>query len=123
VDVGARVRRLLVTRDMKAGDIVKETLADAGAGHLDDRAAVYVADVSRMPALVTRLFALPKLRRRPYRMLLDRDGETMARFPSEEGRVTVLHLDAGRITRVVHAATVAELRAALEDPAAAVAGS
>ena len=57
--VDGKQRVLLFTRDMDAGDVLKQALATDGPALLDGAGAAYVADVSQMPALVLRLFALP----------------------------------------------------------------
>jgi hypothetical protein len=116
--VDAAVRLLLFAADMDAGGLVNEALeADPSLQDLAARGAVFVSDIHRMPALVTRLFALPSMRRRPYRMLLDREEVgPSARIPREEGKLTLLALDALTIRRIEHldsAKSVAEaLRAA-----------
>jgi len=121
-DVVARiddsVRLVVFTRDMNAGDIVKEALASEGAQLLAQAGAVSVADIEAMPALVTRMFALPSMRKRPYRLLLDRDGQATAAWPAAEGRVTLLHLSAGRIARIDSVDSADALRAALVEAAA-----
>jgi hypothetical protein len=111
--VDADTRLVLFSRDMEGGDVLKEALADAPDGFLEARGAAYVADISRMPGLVTRLFALPSMRRRPYPMLLDREGEVTARLPGADGRATLIFLDDLRVVRVLHVATSQELRQAL----------
>ncbi|MEE8311005.1 MAG: hypothetical protein V3R77_02025 [Candidatus Binatia bacterium] len=98
---------IVFTRDMDAGDIVKAALADTTAEQLDARHVVYVTDISAMPAMVARLLALPKMRKRPYPMLLDRDGDATARFPARAGLVTILRVDDLEITAVEY----------VEDPA------
>lgn len=113
--VGEGTRVVLVSRDMEAGDVVKRALAGRDQAFLDGHGIVYVANVSGMPAFVTRLFALPRMRERPYRMLLDRDGEATRDVPAVQGRPTVLALENGRIVRVAHpgdpGALIAELTA------------
>lgn len=116
----ASVRVVLFSRDMAGGRVIQEALAEDGAALLERHGAVYVTDVSRMPALVRRLIALPRMRKRPYPMLLDEEGAATAGFPSEEGRATLLRLDALRVTEVAYPASPAELREAL---AAAAPGS
>ncbi len=101
--VGEDVRVLLLSRDMDGGAVVREALESKGenaAAYLSGRGAVYVADVSRMPGFVRTLFALPSMRRRPYPMLLDTTGDVTRPLPSEEGRATVLWLDALRPLRI-----------------------
>lgn len=107
------IRRVVFTREMKAGRVAKAALEEEGPELLERSAALYVSDVSRMPGLVRSLFAMPSLRRRAYPVLLDFEGETTARFPSEPGRVTVLRLDALSVTGVEFLETPEALRAAL----------
>ena len=92
--VDETVRLVLFTADMDAGKVVQQALADPALQDLAAHGAAYVADVSRMPALVTRLFALPSMRRRPYRTLLDPGPGPTVRMPREPGKVTLLELDA-----------------------------
>lgn len=110
--LGSDTRVILFTRDMDAGDVAKAALADHAA-LLDAPRAVYVADISRMPSLVAKLFALPAMRQRPYRLLLDREGKVTADWPAREGAVTVLRLDGGTITAVEYVTTPEAVRAAL----------
>lgn len=113
--IAPQTRVVLFTRDMDGGDLVKAALADDGAPRrLAEAQAVVVADIARMPGVITTLFALPAMRKRSYRMLLDHDGKATAMLPSEEGRVTVLTLDDGTITQVTYADSAAAVRAALE---------
>jgi hypothetical protein len=53
-----------------------------------------------MPGLVRRLFAVPRMRGRPYPVLLDTTGEATAALPAEPGRATVLWLEDLRPVRV-----------------------
>jgi NADPH-dependent ferric siderophore reductase len=114
--IGPETRVILFTRDMDAGDVAKEALAEQAA-LLAAAHAVYVADISGMPSLIARLFALPAMRKRPYRMLLDRDGRATADFPSRAGEVTMLRLGNGTIERIEFHASAAALRAALASAA------
>ena len=111
--VDASTRVVLFSRDMEGGELLKAALDGVAAEDLDERNAVYVSDISGMPALVARAFAVPAMRRRPYAMLLDRDGATTARLPDAPGRATLIHLDALRIERIQHAPDVATIRSSL----------
>ena len=111
---GARV--VVVSRDMEAGDVVKKALAGRDQAFLDQHAIVYVANISGMPALVTRLIAMPRMRERPYRMLLDRDGNATKDVPSVAGRPTVLAVDDGRVVRVSQPGDPGALAADLTSP-------
>jgi hypothetical protein len=101
--VDAEVKVVLLSRDMDGGGVVRAALerqGDAAAAFLAERSAVYVADVSRMPGLVRRVIAIPRMRGRPYPVLLDQEGTTTAALPSEAGKASVLWLDGLRLVRV-----------------------
>lgn len=110
--LGPQVRVVLFTRDMDGGDLVKEALADHPA-LLDSARAVYVSDISGMPSVIATLFALPAMRKRPYRMLLDRDGTATAEIPSAAGKVTVLRLTDLRVDAIEYLDSAPAVRAAL----------
>ena len=110
------VEVVLFSRDMEGGDLLEEALADTPKGFLGEKHALYVADIHGMPSFVARMFAIPSMRKRPYSMLLDRTGEVTARFPSEEGKATLLFLDDLGIERVFYAASPNQIREALGLP-------
>lgn len=95
------VKLVLFSRDMDGGDILREAVAGLGAERLESLGALYLADIHRMPGLVARFIAIPRMRKRPYPVLLDRDGTATARLPDVEGQVTILELD-GLTLRAAH---------------------
>jgi len=100
--VDASTRIILFSRDMDGGKLFKEALADTAEGFLAEKGAVYISDISGMPSLVARMFALPSMRKRPYPMLLDRTGEDTSRLPDVEEQATVIFLKELLIERVEH---------------------
>ena len=109
----ASVEAVLFSRDMKGGDLIKAALADVSPSFLEQHHAVYLADISGMPGLIARMFAIPKMRRRPYPMLLDRDGSPSEKFPDVEGKATVVSLAKLRVTAIQHFTTADDLMRAL----------
>lgn len=111
--IDATTRAIVFARDMDAADIVEEALAADGAKLLADAGAVFVSDIHRMPGIITRLFALPAMRKRPYRMILDHEGDATAALPSQEEKVSLIRLDDMTIVTVEYIDSAAGLRAAL----------
>ena len=112
--VDASVEVILFSRDMKGGDFLKKGLEDVEPGYLESRNAVYVSDISAMPRLIARMFAIPSMRKRPYPMLLDRDGTATVRLPDEKDRATLIFLRELRVERIVHVTEASAVRAELE---------
>lgn len=117
--IDASTRAVLFTSDMDAGDAVKTALAEGGAERLARAGAVYVADVSRMPSIIRRTMAEPAMRKRPYPMLLDREGEATKGWPRTSGQATLLVLDGLRVARTQMLSTPDAVVSALDAVAAA----
>ncbi|MCH2185627.1 FAD/FMN-containing dehydrogenase [Myxococcota bacterium] len=105
---------VLFSRDMEGGELLSSALKDKPSEYLPERRAVYVADISRMPGLVARLFALPKMRKRAYPMLLDRKGKTTERLPDQKDHGTLIELDELKIVNVEFLADAGAIEARLE---------
>jgi hypothetical protein len=82
---------LLLGFEMGTGKLANHKLAELGAGWLEKRGAVYVLDIHTMPA-VARLFALPKMRKYPHRVVLAETEGLLAAFPHQPEKITVLAL-------------------------------
>jgi hypothetical protein len=112
LDTGTHI--LLVARDMDGAKLVKAALGEQPRGYLEARDAVFVADIQRMPALISKLFAIPAMRDYNYRVLLDREGQVASRYPGQEGQVQWLQLEQGVLVSQRAFADAEALMAALE---------
>ena len=111
--VDASTRKVIFAAEKSVSDLVVGVLGAQGKTTLARAGAVYVADISAMPAIVSRLFALPKLRELPFAIALAREAAAVADLPRRVGAVTVLTLDNGLLTQVQYLQTDAQLRQAL----------
>ncbi len=107
-------RILLVARDMDGARLVHAALEGKPKGYLEQRQAVFLADISRMPGVIATLFALPKMRDYSYRIILDRDARIAPRYPAGEGDVLWLQLEDGRLLEQKTFKTAEVLRRALD---------
>lgn len=95
------IRYVLFSSDMKGNDLVKEAYADLDKDQLREAGIAYIADISKMPRLISRLFALPKIRDYPFRVLLIREKDFLTELPRQPETVTVLTLTADAIIEAV----------------------
>ncbi|MBF8160409.1 FAD/FMN-containing dehydrogenase [Ectopseudomonas hydrolytica] len=107
-------RILLVARDMAGAKLVDAALQGKPRGYLEQRQAIFLADISRMPGVIANLFALPKMRDYNYRILLDRDARIAPRYPAGEGEVLWLQLEDGRLVEQRVFGEVGELKSTLD---------
>ncbi|MGL4315530.1 MAG: FAD/FMN-containing dehydrogenase [Pseudomonas sp.] len=109
-----RLQVLLVARDMEGAQLVKAALLDKPQGYLEQRHALFLADISRMPGPIATLFAVPAMRDYHYRVLLDRESRVAPRYPGDVGAVLWLDLRDGRLQTQRSFTDATALTAALE---------
>ncbi len=109
-----QLRVLLVARSMAGSKLLGAALEGRPQGYLEARHALFVADISRMPSLVGKLFAIPKMRDYSYRVLLDREAQVVPQYAAPEDGVLWLQLDRGVLRGRKVFTDAAALRAALE---------
>jgi hypothetical protein len=105
---------LLVARSMDAAKLLNQALQGKPEGYLQERGAIFVADVSRMPALISTLFAIPAMRDYNYRVLLDRAPRVVQRYPGSAGKVLWVEMKQGRVASQREFADPVELEKALQ---------
>lgn len=111
---GLVLKLLLFTATRKGGEVVHEVFQTNGAELLQQKNAAIVADIHRMPLIITRLVALPRMRDYSYPVYLIRDDSGGAAFPQRSDQVTVLRFVNGRVAAIDFAADAESLRALLE---------
>jgi hypothetical protein len=100
VTVDASTRLLIFTADKAGSELTQGVLKAQGPTVLNRIHAVYVADISGMPSLITKMFAMPKLRELPFSVGIVRDAALTAFVPRQPGQATVLVLEAGQVRQI-----------------------
>lgn len=110
----ASTRVLLAAGDMDGAKLVKAAVADQPKGYLEARHAVFVADIQRMPAIISKLFAVPAMRDYSYRVVLDREGQVVPQYAVGENQVLLLQLDNGKLVQKQSFSDAEALRKAID---------
>lgn len=93
-------KTFLISFEMGTGKKANKWFAEKGAEFLPKQQALFLADIHGMPG-VGRVFALPKMKKYPHRILLGDAKDLLARYPKQDDKLTVLHLDAdAKITAI-----------------------
>ena len=111
-----QTQTLLVARSMDAAKLVNAALQDKPKGFLESRHTVYVADIQKMPTIIAKMFAIPKMRDYTYRVMLDREARIVPQYAGDEDKVLWLQLRDGQLVSQQQFGTAETLRAALERP-------
>jgi len=100
--VNADVKTIIVSFEKDTSANLNEFLANQEAGFLEANNAVFIADISGMPTIITKIFAMPKMKKYNYNILLITE-EDDKRFLHKEEKLTVYKLENGVITTVEYA--------------------
>lgn len=107
-------RLVMFAAGRKASNLTQAVLQALPKDQLTRKNAVYLADMSKMPGIITRTFALPTLRGFPYLVGVSLDETTLAAWPRQTDAVTLIELDQALVKRISYVTTEADLRSALE---------
>ena len=97
--VDANVKTILFASDKDTSDILKDYLLSKDADILTRNNAVYVADISGMPSLISKFIAMPKMKKYPFSILL-LDDTNKENFTKEEGKIIVYTLENSKVTNI-----------------------
>jgi len=104
------IKTILFASDKKTSDLLRDYLLPLSEKEniLEKNSAVYVADISNMPSLITKYIALPKMKKYPFSILL-LDDTNKDNFAKEDGKIIVYSLEDGKVTDIKKISTVKEL--------------
>ena len=106
--ISTDAKTILVAGDKATGEILKEYLLKKEKGFLEANKTYYVADISGMPSLISKFFALPKMKKYPFSILLVDEEQTKS-FSKKEDNITVYSVTDGKISAIKYIKTAAEL--------------
>jgi hypothetical protein len=89
----------IVSFEKDTGADMNEFLNTKNPKYLEERNAVFIANISKMPGIITKLFAMPKMKKYKHTILLINDEEDK-RFAQEEEKITVYKLKNGVIEKI-----------------------
>ncbi len=99
--VDQKVKTILFASDKGSSDMLRDYLLPLSEKEnvLEKNSAVYVADISGMPSLISKFIALPKMKKYPFSILL-LDDTNKDNFTKEDGKIIVYSLENGKVVKV-----------------------
>ncbi len=110
-------RFVIIASEREVSGKINDWLKTKGPNYLDDRRAEYVSDITTMPGIITTLFALPKMKKYPFKILLADDPAFATTYPSRPGKIALFILDEHHtIADILFADNPAEVEARIGAP-------
>ena len=106
--------RVIVSFEKDTGALVNDYLDTKESRYMADHNAVFIADINRMPSIITKLFALPKMQEYKHPIYLHYKDQFENFMPHQEEKLTILRIKDGKVESISYISTVEELKAAIE---------
>ena len=106
--VDENIKTIIFSATKTENTTIKEFLQSKDKELLATNKAVYIADITGMPSLITKFVAMPKMKDYPFSVLLiDEANKTL--FPVKEDMISIISLENGKITDIKYVKTTEEL--------------
>jgi hypothetical protein len=112
-NIDENITRIIFAADNSAASMVTALLDTKSTDWLIQTHTVYLADIHKMPSLIAKLFALPKLREKPYSIILGREEADLAMFTRQKNCITVISVNNLKLGETHFACTEDSLKAAI----------
>ncbi len=99
-ELQAQTRWLLFAMDMDGYGIIKEVFPASPKVASFEKEGFLVSDISKMPSLIAKMMAIPKMKKYNFRLVLDRKGEVTKDWPRQEKGLALIELKEFQVVSV-----------------------
>ena len=111
--ITSEVSTIVITFEKETLNSVNDFLSKKERDFLEKNNAIFIANISCLPNIFTRMFTLPKLRDYKYSILLIYD-EKSAKFFEVENKITVYSIENGIVKNIRYLNSIFELEEILK---------
>ena len=95
-------RFVIITSEKDISGKVSDWLKAQPADYLGKHKTEVISDITPMPAIITSLFAKPKMKKYPYRLLLADDKKFAEIYPAKKAHIALFALDEKQTLTAIH---------------------
>ncbi|MCZ8157573.1 MAG: hypothetical protein O9264_15730 [Leptospira sp.] len=112
--IAKEIEKILFIADMDASKLTHPLLLKEGNVYLETNKAMLISDIHRMPAIISKFVAIPKMQDYPYTIHLIKEETIGDPFPRIKGQVTMLTVKDGKLIQILFGTDEKEIRSFLE---------
>ena len=105
---------VVIAFEKDTGALVNDFLNTQDPFYMSKHRATFIADINKMPTIITNMFALPKMQKYKHLIYLHYEEEFQDFVPHKEASVTLARIKDGKVQEIFYITTVNELKAAIE---------
>ncbi|MFC2073742.1 hypothetical protein ACFLR3_00680 [Campylobacterota bacterium] len=114
MQIPTTTKLLIVSFEKDTGALVNDYLDTKKSSYIVDHNAIFIADINRMPSIITTMFALPKMQKYKHPIYLHYEDQFENFVPHEEEKLTLLRVKDEKVESISYISTLDELKAAIE---------
>ncbi|WP_373073457.1 hypothetical protein [Sulfurimonas sp.] len=107
--VPLNTKMVLIAFDKDTGALVNEYLSTKNKYFLQKQKAIFIADINRMPTVITNMFALPKLRKYKHLIYLHYGEKFQNDVPKQDEKISVIKFENNQVKSISFISTEDEL--------------
>lgn len=105
---------IIIAFEKDTGALINEYLDTKSALYLEINNSVFIADVNKMPKIIAKIVALPKLQKYKHPIYLSYGEELEKIVPKIEAKITLLYIENEKIEDIKYISTSEDLKMAIE---------
>jgi len=102
-------KTIIIAFEKEPSSKVHKFLASKPKEFLKSNDVAYIAEISQMPAFVSKMFAIPAMRKYNHHVLLIKDELVGERFPAKEDKITIIKTKNGKIDSIEFAENITSI--------------
>ncbi len=114
MQIPSATKLVIVSFEKDTGALVNDYLDTKKSSYIVDHNAVFIADINRMPSIITTMFALPKMQKYKHPIYLHYEDQFENFVPHKEGKLTILRIKDEKVDSIDYILTLNELKSAIE---------
>jgi len=114
IEIPKDIKLIIISYEKDIAEEINEYLDTQDASYLLKHNAIFIADVHKMPRLIAKIVAIPRLQKYKHPIYLYYGEELENIALRKEAKITVLHVENEKIKEIRYISTKEELKIAIE---------
>lgn len=105
---------VIIAFEKDTGATVNDYLNTKEKYYLQKNKAIFIADIHKMPSVITRMFALPKMKKYKHLIYLHYGEKFQEAIPNKDESITILRVENRKVVAIDYISSKNELQATIE---------
>jgi len=115
IKIPKNVKTIIISYEKDTGRLVNKYLNAKYPPYLAKMNAVFIADIHEMPSIITKLFAMPKMRKYKHTIYIYNEDDFSEFVKPQDEKITVIKFSDKQVSKIYHISNAKELKKAFEN--------